>query len=57
MCLIKARISDGGNHAQLSQRVRSERLPTTPSEAFMATQTEVLRQILQAHEQIAQWMN
>jgi hypothetical protein len=25
MCLIKARISDGGTHTQLSQRVRSER--------------------------------
>jgi hypothetical protein len=29
----------------------------TPSEAFMATQTEVLRQILQTHQQIAQQMN
>jgi hypothetical protein len=29
----------------------------TPSEAFMATQTEVLRQILQTQQQIAQQMN
>jgi hypothetical protein len=29
----------------------------TPSEAFMATQTEVLRQILQMHQQIAQQIN
>jgi hypothetical protein len=29
----------------------------TPSEAFMATQTEVLRQILQMQQQIAQQMN
>jgi hypothetical protein len=29
----------------------------TPSEAFMATQTEVLFQILQAQQQIAQQMN
>jgi hypothetical protein len=29
----------------------------TPSEAFMATQTEVLRQILQAQQQIAQQLN
>jgi hypothetical protein len=28
--------------------------PMTPSEAFMATQTEVLRQILQMQQQIAQ---
>jgi hypothetical protein len=28
-----------------------------PSEAFMATQTEVLRQILQTQQQIAQQMN
>jgi hypothetical protein len=28
--------------------------PMTPSEAFMATQTEVLRQILQTQQQIAQ---
>jgi hypothetical protein len=27
--------------------------PMTPSEAFMATQTEVLRQILQTQQQIA----
>jgi hypothetical protein len=32
-------------------------LPMTPSEAFMATQTEVLRQILQTQQQIAQQMN
>jgi hypothetical protein len=25
MCLMKARISDGGTHAQLSQRVRNGR--------------------------------
>jgi hypothetical protein len=31
--------------------------PITPSEAFMATQTEVLRQILQMQQQIAQQMN
>jgi hypothetical protein len=31
--------------------------PMTPSEAFMATQTEVLRQILQTQQQIAQQMN
>jgi hypothetical protein len=29
----------------------------TPSEAFMAMQTEVLRQILQTQQQIAQQMN
>jgi hypothetical protein len=29
----------------------------TPSEAFMATQTEVLRQILQTQQQIVQQMN
>jgi hypothetical protein len=29
----------------------------TPSEAFMATQIEVLRQILQTQQQIAQQMN
>jgi hypothetical protein len=29
----------------------------TPLEAFMATQTEVLRQILQTHQQIAQQLN
>jgi hypothetical protein len=29
----------------------------SPSEAFMATQTEVLRQILQTQQQIAQQMN
>jgi hypothetical protein len=29
----------------------------TPSEAFMTTQTEVLRQILQKQQQIAQPMN
>jgi hypothetical protein len=29
----------------------------TPSEAFMATQTEVLRQILQTQQQIAQHMS
>jgi hypothetical protein len=29
----------------------------TPSEAFMATQTEVLRQILQTQQQMAQQMN
>jgi hypothetical protein len=29
----------------------------TPSEAFMATKTEVLRQILQTQQQIAQQMN
>jgi hypothetical protein len=29
----------------------------TPSEVFMATQTEVLRQILQTQQQIAQQMN
>jgi hypothetical protein len=29
----------------------------TPSEAFMATQTEVLRQILQTQQQIAQQIN
>jgi hypothetical protein len=29
-------------------------LPMTPSQAFMATQTEVLRQILQTQQQIAQ---
>jgi hypothetical protein len=29
----------------------------TPSEAFMTTQTEVLRQILQTLQQIAQQMN
>jgi hypothetical protein len=29
----------------------------TPTEAFMATQTEVLRQILQTQQQIAQQMN
>jgi hypothetical protein len=29
----------------------------TPSEAFMATKTEVLRQILQMQQQIAQQMN
>jgi hypothetical protein len=28
--------------------------PMTPSEAFMATQTEVLRQILQTQQQITQ---
>jgi hypothetical protein len=28
----------------------------TPSEAFMATQTEMLRQILQTQQQIAQQM-
>jgi hypothetical protein len=36
---------------------RSELLPPspmTPSEAFMATQTKVLRQILQTQQQIAQ---
>jgi hypothetical protein len=32
-------------------------LPKTPSEAFMATQTEVLRQILQMQQQISQQMN
>jgi hypothetical protein len=31
--------------------------PMTPSETFMATQTEVLRQILQTQQQIAQKMN
>jgi hypothetical protein len=31
--------------------------PMTPSEAFMATQTEVLCQILQTQQQIAQQMN
>jgi hypothetical protein len=31
--------------------------PMTPTEAFMATQTEVLRQILQTQQQIAQQMN
>jgi hypothetical protein len=31
--------------------------PMTPTEAFMATQTEVLRQILQTPQQIAQQMN
>jgi hypothetical protein len=31
--------------------------PMTPSESFMATQTEVLRQILQTQQQIAQQMN
>jgi hypothetical protein len=31
--------------------------PMTPSEAFMATQTEVLRQILQTQQQIAQQLN
>jgi hypothetical protein len=31
--------------------------PMMPSEAFMATQTEVLRQILQTQQQIAQQMN
>jgi hypothetical protein len=31
--------------------------PMTPSEAFMATQTEVLRQILQTQQQITQQMN
>jgi hypothetical protein len=31
--------------------------PMTPSKAFMATQTEVLRQILQTQQQIAQQMN
>jgi hypothetical protein len=31
--------------------------PMTPPEAFMATQTEVLRQILQTQQQIAQQMN
>jgi hypothetical protein len=31
--------------------------PKTPSEAFMATQTEVLHQILQMQQQIAQQMN
>jgi hypothetical protein len=31
--------------------------PMTPSEAFMATQTEVLRQILQTQQPIAQQMN
>jgi hypothetical protein len=29
----------------------------TPTEAFMATQTEVLRQILQTQQHIAQQMN
>jgi hypothetical protein len=29
----------------------------TPSEAFMATQTEVLRQFLQTQQQIAQQVN
>jgi hypothetical protein len=29
----------------------------TPSEAFLATQTKVLRQILQMQQQIAQQMN
>jgi hypothetical protein len=29
----------------------------TPSEAFMATQTEVLRQILQTQQQIGQQIN
>jgi hypothetical protein len=31
--------------------------PMTPSQAFMATQTKVLRQILQTQQQIAQHMN
>jgi hypothetical protein len=31
--------------------------PMTPTEAFMATQTEVLCQILQTQQQIAQQMN
>jgi hypothetical protein len=31
--------------------------PMTPSEAFMDTQTEVLRHILQTQQQIAQQMN
>jgi hypothetical protein len=31
--------------------------PMMPSEAFMATQTEVLRQILQMQQQIAQQLN
>jgi hypothetical protein len=31
--------------------------PMTPSEAFMATQTKVLRQFLQTQQQIAQRMN
>jgi hypothetical protein len=31
--------------------------PMTLSEAFMATQTEVVRQILQTQQQIAQQMN
>jgi hypothetical protein len=31
--------------------------PMTPSEAFMAMKTEVLRQILQTQQQIAQQMN
>jgi hypothetical protein len=31
--------------------------PMTPSEAFMATQTKVLRQFLQMQQQIAQRMN
>jgi hypothetical protein len=31
--------------------------PMTPSEAFMATQTEVLHQILQTQQQISQQMN
>jgi hypothetical protein len=31
--------------------------PMTPLEAFMATQTEVLRQILQMQQQITQQMN
>jgi hypothetical protein len=31
--------------------------PMTPSEAFMATQTKVLRQILQTQQQITQQMN
>jgi hypothetical protein len=31
--------------------------PMTPSKAFMATQTKVLRQILQTQQHIAQQMN
>ena len=31
--------------------------PMTPAETFMATQTEVLRQILQTQQQIAQQLN
>jgi hypothetical protein len=50
MCLIKARISDGGTTCSSPNgfgATGSSELPPpppmTPSEAFMATQTEVLR--------------